>query len=764
MWEPVTDELKNRLRLLNLCSPRDLRRCRPIVRRLARDLPTFDSVWLDALVQLGRLTPFQARRLNEPRLGRLCVGPAVFIDRLGGGPLGETFLARIGPGRERCALKLLRADLATLENEDRLNAFISQLKQVHHPSLVSAHACDRVDDYLVVVSRHVAGPHLAELLVRRGRFPAAVVWEIGRQLVEALALLEQRGVPHGDIRLSNVRLTGNGIAVLVDGGVRAVLDPGVSVHSRLPPDRYDGLAPEFIGTNHVPDAASDRYALGCLLWQLLAGRPPFPGGDPLAKLDAHRNRRIADVRDWAPDVPSPLAEAIGRMTDRDPARRPATYQELLELWGPPSRRGRRQLAAFRRWFNAPARSPRSVRQHSAPRTLALSLAALAGCCALAMLLWWQGAGNVLLATAGPDGAKEPIARQTPPGTSAEALPDAAEAAPGEFRPLPQADPAGTIRLDGKASYAASDIHAVGPLRIVGPRDGMAEIVVAQSTWRLSAEQIRFDRVQISRRRRASARSDAPLLSLEAQSVAFEHSRIAADGPLSEAPRDAEPGRAVPAAPACIAWRMVDPGDRQGGDVVLRDCVLAGPGPTLHAADVPRRVEFSNCLRLGPGSLIELGMPPGGRRSVGIHLIHTTCRGATSLLRLAFSDPVGRPGQIIVEARDCVFDLPPAAGGLLEVVGRSDERATWLQRIRITGEGSIAPPGVRMVATGPADGSGDAPQAAVEGILTGGYQFVGEATAVPADSEVGEWDAPRRTPQPPGIMAGSLPPLFGKRAN
>ena len=65
MWEPPTEELRGRLLTLNLCSPRDWRRCRPIVRRLARDLPTFDSVWLDALVQLGRLTPFQARRLEE---------------------------------------------------------------------------------------------------------------------------------------------------------------------------------------------------------------------------------------------------------------------------------------------------------------------------------------------------------------------------------------------------------------------------------------------------------------------------------------------------------------------------------------------------------------------------------------------------------------------------------------------------------------------------------------------------------------------------
>ena len=92
------------------------------------------------------------------------------------------------------------------------------------------------------------------------------------------------------------------------------------------------------------------YALGCVLWQLLAGRPPFPGGDPLVKLRAHQARAIDDVRKWAPDTPAALAEGIAWLTQRDPAQRPAHFGEVLERWGPPRRRGRRAVAGFLRRF------------------------------------------------------------------------------------------------------------------------------------------------------------------------------------------------------------------------------------------------------------------------------------------------------------------------------------------------------------------------------------------------------------------------------
>ncbi|MBI5761564.1 MAG: hypothetical protein HZA46_23890, partial [Planctomycetales bacterium] len=299
MLEPLSDPLRSLLLELKLCSARDLRRCRGSVRTLTHDLPAFDSVWLDALVQIRRLTPFQARVLASAKPDRLRIGPCVLVDRLGGGPLGETFLARPIAGHDLCVVKRVndRDGIGvSVDGVVRIEKLVAGLQDFAQPSCVGPHAVQRLlpsppgrgaggegtlhceltpnhqltpphpnplpkgEGAMVLVSRFVPGPTLGELLVRRGRYPADVVLEVGRQLLDGLAALEQRGLAHGDIRLANVRLTDGGVAVLLDAGVRSALDPELTVHSGLAPDRYDGVAPELIGTGRPPNAASDLYA------------------------------------------------------------------------------------------------------------------------------------------------------------------------------------------------------------------------------------------------------------------------------------------------------------------------------------------------------------------------------------------------------------------------------------------------------------------------------------------------------------------------
>src|SRR5262249_54100044 len=140
-------------------------------------------------------------------------------------------------------------------------------------------------------------------------------------------------------------------------------------------------------------------ALGCLLWQLLAGRPSFPGGDPLIKIAAHQTRSIDDVRHWAPDTPPALADGIRRMTAREASQRPEHLQEVLELWDGPGRTGRTRLARFRRRFESPVRLPRRGRRLSAPTRWLLILATLFAMSGAAVTLSDRGARNVALAWA-----------------------------------------------------------------------------------------------------------------------------------------------------------------------------------------------------------------------------------------------------------------------------------------------------------------------------------------------------------------------------
>lgn len=371
MVQPPSKQLQQILLGKKLCTPRDLKRCVRRVKRLAADLPAFDSVWLDALVQTRKLTSFQARTIESDLTELLTIGPGIVLDQIGAGPAAATYLVRIPEAQIPAVIK--RVPVATELKAGTLTRF-RELSQraaaVGHAAVVVPHACHEIarvvelprpvaktekgvspsrrrrkaepaNDLmgeLAVASRLVEGLTLSQMILRRGRFPAAVVQEIARQLLESLAALDAAGIVHGEILTGNVLIDSRARAILVDAGVRPCVQPAFSFSATIDPQRYSGIAPELIGTGQPWSHRSDLYALGCLLWELLTARPVFPTGDPLARLAAHQTTRVPDVREIAPDTPDSLAEAILWLTEPDLEQRPRSATEVLGRAAGSSRR------------------------------------------------------------------------------------------------------------------------------------------------------------------------------------------------------------------------------------------------------------------------------------------------------------------------------------------------------------------------------------------------------------------------------------------
>lgn len=789
MLEPLSDPIRKLILELRLCSERDLRSCRRLVRRLTRDLPAFDSVWLDALVQIGRLTPYQARFLESGRPENIRIGPCVVVNRIGAGPNGETLLARPRDGGELCVMKILRAaEHLSDESVERLETLVQKVRGLDHPCVVAPRSCVRAENRVILISRYVPGPHLGELLVRRGRFPGEVVWEMGRQLAEGLEALSQRTgrvngtllnctgsasfagqIVHGDIRAANVRLTTGGVAVLVDAGIGAVIGPGLTIHSGLPPERCDGIAPELIGGIVTPNTASDAYALGCLLWQLLAGRPPFPAGDPLVKLAAHQTRTIDDVRKWAPDAPAALAEGIRRLTARNPSARPA-FSEILEIWGPPGRSGRRLLAGFRRRFDAPAGAVSGKPRLSIVGQWLLLLAILFAAFVAAATLSNKGARNVVLAWAAhfsqalrrEHAGRDESPGLHPPGNDTERPGSANAAAVSTGRPLPAPDPSGVIHLDAAGPYRASEITVVGELTISAADGAIAEIVIDERPLKLWAESVRIKNVRMTTAAGSSGlmfRLSA-LLVVQAQSLLIEGC-VVDSGTIPETPERNPNGVATlpPAGPAAIAWKLLDLAEAHGAAAAIRNSVVLGSGPALYLAQAAGQVEFGNVLRIGSGPLVQLAAVPAAKSGLELRLTHTTLRDSGALLRWLVPAEGAPLGRVLVEAADCVFDVDSPRAALIELAGH-EPRPNWLHSVRMTGEGSLAGPRLDVAAwvstavgsLSPFDGS----DVEVEGLVAGPFRFTGDAGANPSASEVEESEAPRRSSDPPGIRARDLP--------
>ncbi|MBM4076922.1 MAG: hypothetical protein FJ267_14935, partial [Planctomycetes bacterium] len=236
-----SDDLVERLTSLQLCRLQDLHRVQSVVQRLAVDLPLFDSVWIDGLVQIGILTPFQGRLLQENHEQSLRIGPCVLVDVLSRNQTSSTYLARHRIRTERIddslgfsvphhnsdrrwrksqlsVLKVFQLRDENLDDVmDRLKDLIDHSREVVHPSIVLPNSIfSTAEGQPVVVSRYVSGLSLADLLVRRGRFPHELVLEIARQLIDALAKLEKCGMVHGDLRLATVRMTNRGQPILVE--------------------------------------------------------------------------------------------------------------------------------------------------------------------------------------------------------------------------------------------------------------------------------------------------------------------------------------------------------------------------------------------------------------------------------------------------------------------------------------------------------------------------------------------------------------------
>ena len=736
--EPPSKALLKTLLDLKLCTLSDLKRCRHQVRRLARDLPTFDSVWIDALLQSRRITPFQARLLDSPHPDRLAIGPCVLLDQLGHGHSSSTFLARRRDGRQFCVLKQIapspESAAATLES---LAALVARLQRFAHPSLVVPHACLRHGSRLVAVSRYVPGPHLGELLVRRGRFPAPVVWAIARQLVDGLAALEEQGGVHGDIRPATVRLTDAGCAVLVDAGITPATTPELTIHADLPPDRYDGVAPERIGTGGRADSRSDLYALGCLLWQLLSGRPPFPTGDPLAKLVAHQLRTVEDVRTVAPDTPELLATLIASLTARHPEQRPRSFAEVRSQIGAARRSGRRRLAKFRAMFKtAVRRAARPARAAGGPKwsAIVLLLVVLSGA---SLTLLDRGARNYAANILGEaaHGVRQHTTwlAGTPPENDSATTNGPATG--GTLLPFPAPDAQGVVTLDQPGPYGCAKLSAVGPLTIRAAEGLRPVIRVGGEPCQLLAERVFLEGLRFEPE---SATAPRALLLIQAQHVAVQRCRFAA----------------APAAPNAVAlgWRAVDPSDRTGCTLTISNTRFE-QGTALFCSTPPRRLDCNNVLKLGAGPFLSLPNPPEAGSPSAVTLRNVTLRAADALLEYGWP----ARGLLMINAADCVLDVSGPHASLLRLAGER-EPLDWTQRIEFQGEGSVARPDVIVAAwRNPASESNtplDTAGLALGGLSALPFEFAGPPDGPAAGSVIRA--SASTSASRPGIDAARLP--------
>ncbi len=260
------------------------------------------------------------------------VGPYRLEEALGEGAAGVVYRA-VAPDGGEVALKVFRAELT---RDDAFRARLSQevraARELHHPHLVPLIDAGEADGVSFIASGYIAGSEtLGARIERSGPLAPGDVARLASQLGSALDAMHAAGMVHRDVKPSNVILAGDD-ALLTDFG----LAKGAGYTALTRPGRLlgtaDYMAPELIrGTK--ANAATDIYALGCTLYECVAGIPPFGGRSMLAVGIAHLEEQPPDPLLARPELPAEFASALLRALAKDPVERPVTagaYAGLVE--------------------------------------------------------------------------------------------------------------------------------------------------------------------------------------------------------------------------------------------------------------------------------------------------------------------------------------------------------------------------------------------------------------------------------------------------
>jgi tetratricopeptide (TPR) repeat protein len=263
------------------------------------------------------------------------------LKAIGHGGMGTVYLAEHRLMTRLVALKVLRPELmAALNVMDRFLREVKAAASFNHPNIVTAFDAETVQGCHFLVMEYVPGTDLAAVVAQQGPLPVQLACEYVRQAAAGLQHAHEHGIVHRDVKPQNLMLSENGRVKVLDFGLAHVRAEAASANSLTSSGELlgsmDYISPEQAGDPRSADIRSDIYSLGCTLYFLLAGQPPFPAGSLLQKLKAHVEQLPPEIRNVRSEVSPELSAVLYRMMSKDPGDRyqtPVEVASALASWG-----------------------------------------------------------------------------------------------------------------------------------------------------------------------------------------------------------------------------------------------------------------------------------------------------------------------------------------------------------------------------------------------------------------------------------------------
>ena len=307
-----------------------------IRKKLDGNLPGNPKKFAALFVKEGLLTDWHVEKLLAGKYKGFFLGKYKLLGHIGTGGMSSVYLAehvRMGDQRAIKVLPKSRVKDATYLARFQLEA--KAIASLNHPNIVVAYDIDNEGDVHYIVMEYVDGLDLQQLVKRDGPTDASTAADLIAQAARGLEHAHTKGVIHRDVKPANLLIDSRGVVRLLDMGL-ALVGAGDEESLTVANNENvlgtaDYLAPEQALNSHEVDHRADIYGLGCTLYFLLTGKPPFSDGTLAQRIAKHQTEMPTPIRKIRPDVPGELEGICVKMIQKDPRYRYQSAADVAEV-------------------------------------------------------------------------------------------------------------------------------------------------------------------------------------------------------------------------------------------------------------------------------------------------------------------------------------------------------------------------------------------------------------------------------------------------